>query len=411
VVAVQWPRRPTSLTWWDASKFARRSLRRLGVLPQQPGLSVLTRFERAVSVPAALRGAVRAALRRTWPVTVPIERLLVGVPMGWARAGLADATAGTPRPPASRSDGPDATSWWLAVRADEAILARGKEQPARRLVDGASDYPAGPNHLGGLVAPIRGSSYYLVLEGHEELARAVARGGTSVRLRAQWLTVTTPLQDLLSRMSWLDGSRELYQPIDSPELQEGWTTVRRCTDRLAKMQTLLTQREVSGSYLDVASCYGWFVAAMDKAGFEACGLERDPLAVPLGQAVYGLREGQVATGDAVEWLASTHQTWNVVSCFSLLHHFVLNKQSVGPEELIKLLDRVTGDVLFLDTGQESEHWFKKRLRGWSPTFIAEFLQEHTTFDQVLDLGPDDDRRPPYVSNYGRHLFACVRDQR
>jgi hypothetical protein len=28
---------------------------------------------------------------------------------------------------------------------------------------------------------------------------------------------------------------------------------------------------------------------------------------------------------------------------------------------------------------------------------------------VIDLGPDQDDVPPYEENYGRHLFACIRN--
>ncbi len=259
-----------------------------------------------------------------------------------------------------------------------------------------------------LVAPVRGSDHYQVLDGHHRLARTVARGETTVDVVTKWMPVTTPLQDLLLRMSWLDGSKELYQPIEAPELAQSWTTVRRCTDRLEKIRTVVAERELSGSYLDVASCYGWFVSEMGKAGFDAHGVERDPLAVPLGRAVYGLEEGRISTGDAVELLGASERTYDVVSCFSLLHHFVLGRGSVGPEKLVELLDKVTGSVLFIDTGQENEEWFRTSLAGWNPAKIADFLRENTTFGEIIDLGADDDAHPPYADNYGRHLFACLR---
>jgi hypothetical protein len=152
------------------------------------------------------------------------------------------------------------------------------------------------------------------------------------------------------------------------------------------------------------------VDELRKAGFTAGGIERDPLAVPLGRAVYGLPEGMISTGDCVELLGAADRRWDVVSCFSLLHHFVLGRGSVGHEELIRLLDEVTGEVLFFDTGQENEAWFKSSLRGWNPGSIAGFLRDNTSFDEIVNLGPDDDARPPYADNYGRHLFACVRSR-
>ncbi len=79
-----------------------------------------------------------------------------------------------------------------------------------------------------------------------------------------------------------------------------------------------------------------------------------------------------------------------------------------PERLVELLDRSTGRVLFVDTGQGDEEWFTTSLKGWTPAGIADFLGSNSSFAEIVDLGPDEDRVPPYASNYGRHLFACVR---
>ena len=263
-----------------------------------------------------------------------------------------------------------------------------------------------------LVAPIKGSDHYQVLDGHHRVALAAVRGERTVRVTAKWTPVTTPLQDLLTRMSWLDGDRQLYQPLPGPELVASWPTVRRCTDRLAKMAGLLGERSLlppaTSSYLDVASCYGWFVSEMGKLGYAAAGMERDPLAKPLGQAAYGLDDNAVQIGDCVDLLRGADRRWDVVSCFSLLHHFVLGRGSVEAGELLRLLDKVTGRVMFLDTGQEHEEWFSESLRGWDTARVARMLRQHTTFDEVIDLGQDSDAVPPHERNYGRHLFACIR---
>jgi ubiquinone/menaquinone biosynthesis C-methylase UbiE len=117
----------------------------------------------------------------------------------------------------------------------------------------------------------------------------------------------------------------------------------------------------------------------------------------------------VTVSDAERFLAATDRTWDVVSCFSLLHHFALGRASIGPEELLHLLDRVTGRVLYLDTGQAHEAWFRESLPEWDTEYVRAYLSRHTTFDEVVDLGPDCDDVPPYQHNYGRHLFAAVRN--
>jgi hypothetical protein len=263
-----------------------------------------------------------------------------------------------------------------------------------------------------LVAPIRGSDCYQVLDGHHRVARAAVEGRHTIDVAVKRLPVTTPLQSLLLRMSWLGGDRQLYQPLDAPELRQSWPVVRRCTDRLAKMVTFLDGRGLlppsTTSYLDIASCYGWFVAEMTKLGYRAQGMERDPLGPVVGRAAYGVDPGSIEVGDCESLLEQAGQQWDVVSCFSLLHHFVLGRGAISHGELLRRIDGVTGRVLFLDTGQEHEEWFRDSLAGWDTEKVRRTLIENTTFDEIVDLGPDEDAVPPHERNYGRHLFACIR---
>lgn len=262
------------------------------------------------------------------------------------------------------------------------------------------------------LAPIRASDCFQVVDGHHRIAAAWVRGQRVVAARVKRVPVRTPLQEVLDAMSWIGGERELYQPIDAPELKRSWATVRRCTDRLTLMQAVLAYLELTPeetSYLDVACCYGWFVARLGELGFRAEGVERDPLGQQVAAMAYGVPTERVVVGDAVDFLRATTRRWDVVSCFSLLHHFVLGRGSADAAELVRLLDRVTGRVLFLDTGQEHEAWFARSLAGWDAARVAQFLTEHGSFDRVIDLGPDQDAVGPYAQNYGRHLFACVKD--
>ena len=260
------------------------------------------------------------------------------------------------------------------------------------------------------VAPVRDSSCYQVIDGHHRVAAAAVRGLPEIPVRVNRWSTDTPLQELLRRMSWIGGDPMLYQPVDAPELAD-WPVVRGCQDRLEAMLAFLAERGMGadGSYLDVASCYGWFVAHMGEAGLRASGVERDPLARDLGRLAYGLDPDQVTTGEAIDFLRSAGRTWDVVSCFSLLHHFALGRGTTDAIGLLEALDAVTGQVLFVDTGQAHEEWFRASLPEWDTTFVRRFLRQHTTFDRVVDLGPDRDDRPPFSGNYGRHLFACVRE--
>lgn len=319
---------------------SRAALRKSGLAPSGPVYGRLVDAGRSLPIPAAARVAVSTAvLRRPWKVRVRFDQLLVGAQGGWTAREFAERTDDLLWPSTPFLEGPHVGLLRLADEVPELSDEQILDSPYGRL--GMRCIKAGGNYFGGtdeagvvaaarafiaryrgeeppggtrrpqqsgpqdpvLVAPVRGSDQYQILDGHHRLAIAAMSGADGASVVAKWLPVTTPLQDLLLRMSWLDGTRELYQPIDAPELRSGWTTVRQCTDRLAKMDAFLGERGITGGrYLDVASCYGWFVARMGERGFDAEGVERDPLAVPLGRAVYGLPDGVVSTGDCVDFL-------------------------------------------------------------------------------------------------------------
>jgi 2-polyprenyl-3-methyl-5-hydroxy-6-metoxy-1,4-benzoquinol methylase len=393
---------------------------------------------RSMPAPVRLRLS-RAFLRPSQPATVAIERLLLGAQAGMSAKEFSAATDDLMWTSTPVTDGPHVQLLEAGPGlSDDEILASAYGQLGLGCLKTSGSYfwadsPAGvvevardflarrdnssyqprANQSGPadpiLVERIRGSEYFSVLDGHHRIALAYAAAETTVPVVIKRTTTSTSLQDFLLKMSWLDGTKELYQPVPAPELQSDWTLVRACTDRLDKMRAFLASREISpGTYLDVASCYGWFIAQMAAEGFLSEGVERDPLARPLGSAIYRLPPSVVHIGQCEEFLASAGRRWDVVSCFSLLHHFALGRGSVGPAELVELLDQVTGSVLFLDTGQEHEAWFGTSLAGWDTARIAGFLAEHGTFDEIIDLGPDKDGVGAYAGNYSRHLFACVR---
>ena len=130
--------------------------------------------------------------------------------------------------------------------------------------------------------------------------------------------------------------------------------------------------------------------------------------VKLGALAYGLPPDAVTVAEGADFLRALERPVDVVSCFSVLHHFVLGAGSCSAEELIELLDHATGRVLLLDTGEAHEAWFRELLPAWSSEFVGEWLSAHTTFRDVVALGTDRDDVPPFEENYGRTLFACVR---
>ena len=403
---------------------------------------------RRVPMPTGVRRVLaRLFVWRRGTAWVPLERVLLGGQNGLSAGAFAEAHHDLLWPSRRVSEGPhtdllraaaghtvteqEILASAYAVLGRDCIAATGEFFSAvddAGIIEIASDFltrDTAPRHRAPgprrrhqsdprdpvLLAPIRDSNCYQVVDGHHRLAAGVIDGAIGVRARIRRTSVSTPLQDLLEKMSWIGGGHELYQPISSPELDDSWTTVRRCTDRLASMDSVLADigLEPGSSYLDVASCYGWFVRAMGDRGYRAEGVERDPLAPGLGAAVYGLDPSVVHTGDAVGYLEDAEDRWDVVSCFSLLHHFVLGRGSVDAVALMKLLDGATARVLFIDTGQAHEAWFRNSLADWDTARVRQFLETEGTFDRVVDLGADSDAVAPYEENYGRHLFACIRD--
>lgn len=394
---------------------------------------------RRTPMPPALRTGLRERL--SWQRDlrrVPIESLLLG---GQNRLDAGDfATAvGDPWWASTRVvDGPHADLLRSArdrSLTDDDILGSGYAAMARAAIAASGQYFSATDDSGILtvarafiaddpapapvahtsapgtpveVSPVSDSDCYQVIDGHHRVARAALAGADTVEVRVKRLPVRTPLQQLLGAMSWMGGEPELYQPVEAPEVGT-WPRVRRCVDRRDAMLGVIDDLGLrDGSYLDVASCHGWFVAAMRDAGLAAEGVEQDPLAPRLGALVHDLKPGAVHTSEAVTFLRAADRTWDVVSCFSLLHHFVLGRSEDSAEDLVRALDRAADRVLFLDTGQDHEAWFAESLAGWDAERVRDFLATHTTFDEFIDLGPDQDDRAPYAGNYGRHLFACVR---
>jgi hypothetical protein len=260
------------------------------------------------------------------------------------------------------------------------------------------------------VRPLKDSSCYQVLEGHHRLAIAHMKGIHEVRGLIKQPPASTPIQDLLLDVLWLKGRRELYQPVDVPEVA-GWVLVRRCSDRFAKMTEFLRAEGLMppqcSTYVDVASSYGWFVAEMTKAGFQAEGVERDPMAISVGSVMYDLKPGQVHRSDSVTFLKGLKDQYDVLSCFSLVHHYFLNRLNVSPEELLRLLDSATRRVMFFDMGQGHEYPGGP-LEGWDADRVHQWLESNTTFTRIVRLGPDEDAVPPNQNSFGRMLFACLR---
>lgn len=262
------------------------------------------------------------------------------------------------------------------------------------------------------IRPIAHSDCYQVVEGHHRAAMAYHLGSEHVSAVVVERPVLTPLQAVLLSGTWLQGRFELYQPVDSPELKKRWELVRKCSDRFLKMKRFLGQNAllppVCSRYLDVGSAYGWFVKQMGDLGFAAYGTDRDPSAALIGRMVYGIEESRITVEDLVHFLRRQNEAYDVVSNMSVVHHYAMGGQGVGPAEVVSLLAKLTKRVLFFETGEEHERWYRGSLDGWNADYIESWLRQHTSFTHIERLGRDEDAVPPFEGNYGRMLFACWR---
>jgi 2-polyprenyl-3-methyl-5-hydroxy-6-metoxy-1,4-benzoquinol methylase len=245
-----------------------------------------------------------------------------------------------------------------------------------------------------------------IINGHHRLASDWVHGERTSEATV-YSAKLTYLQTLLLNVNQASG-RELYQPVSTLDV-ESWRVVRGCEDRLAMMNTFLAaQTRTSGTLLDLACSYGWFVKRFKDAGFTARGIDRDPDALHVGTCVFALSGEELQRARIETFLGDTEEQYDVVLFLSILHHYALGKEQASLEFILRRLDSITRGVLFIDTGQSHEAWYRDTLPKWTPDHIRTVILQHTSFSSVIALGTDRDDREPYADNYGRTLFACTR---
>jgi 2-polyprenyl-3-methyl-5-hydroxy-6-metoxy-1,4-benzoquinol methylase len=245
-----------------------------------------------------------------------------------------------------------------------------------------------------------------IIDGHHRLASDWVRGEHTSEATV-YSAKLTYLQKLLLDVNQASG-RELYQPVPALDV-ESWRVVRGCEDRLAMMTSFLDgEGRTSGTLLDLACSYGWFVKRFKDAGFTARGIDRDPDALHVGTCVFALSGDELQSARIETFLSDTHEQYDVVLFLSILHHYALGQERAPLEFILGRLDSITRGVLFIDTGEGHEAWYRETLTEWTPEHIRTVIMQHTSFSSVVALGTDRDNRAPYADNYGRTLFACTR---
>ena len=293
----------------------------------------------------------------------------------------------------------------------EGVLQQARSFTA--MYDGLSGPPCDLHHSQPGAAPevmrIKYSDCYEVFDGHHRLAIAAVRGLDEYPCAILPTDkVLTPMQLMVMDSVWLTGKCRLSQPVPIPELN-GWSEERRCTDRLKMITGWLNQRDISsGSSLDLGASYGWFVSEMAKLGYKASGVEQNSALATVGPPAYGLDDSAIKVENLSSFLKSAEQKYGVVFCFSVLQDYLLGLEKMSATEFIRLVDKITGSVLFFDTAECHETRYRHSLAGWNAKYIQNWLQENTSFSKIEILGTDSDRTRLFPVRYGRHLFACSR---
>ena len=411
------------------------------------------------SLTFGVRSSAKRALRSFFrkPASVPmravrldLEKILLGGENDLSGTTYALLTAALMRPSTRCSDGPHARllkeyrKTGINILSPERLSKTEYYQNARDCIDYFGDYFPGItsdhqvclaaerflrladnqsiDHLpsdghsgeGELirVRAIAESDCFQLMQGNHRVAFALDKGHTSIdALLILDREEMTPIQQLLGQIAWEQGEKVIYQPLPCPELESRWQLARQCEDRMALMQAFLERQGllVGGlSYLDLGSYFGWFVSKMNDLGFCAKGVERDYTAILIGAIAYGLNPANIKRMEIRRFLREEQKQYDVVSCLSIMHHFITGRESDNPLELLHLLDKTTRKVLLFEMGGPHEQWFHKTLNGWNDQFVKDWILRNSSFRQAHFLGKDSDSRDTFCGNFGRSLFAFIK---
>lgn len=303
---------------------------------------------------------------------------------------------------------------YFAAKDGVGVQARAREFTSMLLHnsnpsdDPSNFYRGTPPGIPPRVRRIRYSDCFEILDGHHRLALAAFRGYTTFPcIIAPKEPIFTPAQHMVMDSFWTESKKELFQPLDLPELAS-WPVAYDCKRRLEMMLAAMSQRGIlRGSYLDLRSGYGWFVSQMSKRGFDCYGVDRNAVAAKLGQLVYGLDPAAIVIRNLIAYLRAGGPRYDIVSFFNIAQHPFLRCGLVSPEELLGLIDAVTNRAFFIDVACH-ETSFCESLKDLAPSNVAQWLRKNTSFPIVELLGADHDQEENSRNNNRRHLFGCFR---
>ena len=257
------------------------------------------------------------------------------------------------------------------------------------------------------VTRIQHSGCYHIFDGNHRTAAAIADGIETIDAIVLDHSETTPIQDLIASIAWESDSTALYQPLPYPELEDDYVTIRDCDARANRIIEFLRTLGLrsDASLVDLGAYYGYFAWRLANEGLQTIAVERDRVAIRLGQLTY---PNQSFVWDDAYLHLQASPSYDVVLCLSIIHHFITGREAHELKQFITALDKATNRVLILDSGEEHESWFGDKLSGWSADAIESYMLEHTSFTHCYRLGRDNDGTGPYQGQFNRMLFAFVK---
>jgi hypothetical protein len=256
--------------------------------------------------------------------------------------------------------------------------------------------------------------------GKDVLSRLFSRGGAQ-EPPAPVRPASPGKPDKAERQAIRGRLRALHQEVVSKRLkyhsayQPIWMgnrhskrSVRECEDRWAIVEETLTATNAA-NLVDLGCAEGYFVRRTAETGRIAIGVDRDYNRLGLIEParMFDRSKGSgFILGDIEPELIGRLPKFDVVICFSVMHH-ILRQNSLGhAREVLAAIASVTNKALLFDMGQSNEtstSWAEKipsmgdDPEGW----IRDFL--NVSFRQVETVGKTDAFRDPIA----RFVFRCT----
>lgn len=199
-----------------------------------------------------------------------------------------------------------------------------------------------------------------------------------------------------------------YQPISVGKTRSKQTT-RECEDRWAMVAQAIKNVQAR-SLLDLGCAEGYFVRKAGEMGLFAIGVDRDYNRLGLIESARMIdkseHSGFVLSSIDPDLLKTVPQ-FDVVLCFSVMHHIIRQNSYEHGLEMLRLMRRVTKKVFLFDMGQTNEistTWASKLPNmGDDPAqWIAAFLRDGGFTDCEL-VGETD----AYRDAIKRYVFRCT----